>query len=405
MHPRHGQPGRRRHGVLLGDADVEEPVREAGGELVQTGRIGHGGRDRHHPVVDRADPDELIGEHVSPGEPAAARQGDPGHRVDLADRVEPILVVLLRRLEPVTLLSQAVHQHGAAVVLGLLERPLYRLDVVAVDRADVLEAQVGEHSLRGEHVLESDLDAVQHLVRRRPEQRSPTDAALDHVQDLLVARVGPQAGQMLGEPSDRRGVRAAVVVHQDDQRQVLGAGDVIQRLPGHPAGQRAVADEGQYRAGVFAQPDCLGQPIGVGQRRGRVGVLHPVVLGLRPAGVTGQAVPLAEGGKVTLPARQHLVDVTLVTGVEDDRVPGRVEHPMDGDGELDDAEVGPQVAAGLTDVLNQEGTDLCAELSELIEVETSQVGWAADSAQQILGGGRHAGEFTCGAVPSAGSVA
>ena len=35
-------------GVLLGDADVEEPVRPAGLEGQQAGRPGHGGGDGHH---------------------------------------------------------------------------------------------------------------------------------------------------------------------------------------------------------------------------------------------------------------------------------------------------------------------------------------------------------------------
>ena len=48
-----------------------------------------------------------------------------------------------------------------------------------------------------------------------------------------------------------------------------------------------------------------------------------------------------------VPAGQQLVHVGLVAGVEDDRVPRRVEDAVQRDGELDDAEVGAEVAAGL----------------------------------------------------------
>ena len=40
-HPAHREAGRERHGVLLGDADVDEPVRERGLELREAGPGRH----------------------------------------------------------------------------------------------------------------------------------------------------------------------------------------------------------------------------------------------------------------------------------------------------------------------------------------------------------------------------
>ncbi len=40
------------------------------------------------------------------------------------------------------------------------------------------------------------------------------------------------------------GVRAFVVVDDDDQRPVPGRRDAVQGLPGHASGERAVADDG-----------------------------------------------------------------------------------------------------------------------------------------------------------------
>jgi hypothetical protein len=58
-----------------------------------------------------------------------------------------------------------------------------------------------------------------------------------------------------------------------------------------------------------------------------------------------------------LAAGQDLVYVALVTGVEDDRIARRVEDPMHGQRELDDSEIGPQMATGLRYMLDQEGAD------------------------------------------------
>ena len=49
--PGHGHAGGGGHGVLLGDAHVEEAVRVLGLEGQQARRPGHGGGDGHHVVV------------------------------------------------------------------------------------------------------------------------------------------------------------------------------------------------------------------------------------------------------------------------------------------------------------------------------------------------------------------
>ena len=55
-----------------------------------------------------------------------------------------------------------------------------------------------------------------------------------------------------------------------------------------------------------------------------------------------------------------------MTGVEQDDVTGRVEGPVEGDGQLDDAEVGPEVTTrtALVDLVDDELPDLVAELVE-----------------------------------------
>ena len=79
--------------------------------------------------------------------------------------------VLGGRLEAVPLLGHHVQQHRALDLPDHVQILLQLADVVAVDRADVAEAQFLE-----EHAAEqARLDRVLHLVQRtaRPDRRSP----------------------------------------------------------------------------------------------------------------------------------------------------------------------------------------------------------------------------------------
>ena len=135
---------------------------------------------------------------------------------------------------------------------------------MAVHRPDVLQPEVLEHPLRGERVLEALLDGVQRVVeRRRRRPRARRDRFLIESSSLLVPRVGPQAGEMLGQAAHGGAVGAAVVVDDDDQLAVRLVGrDVVERLPGHPAGERAVADDRHHvpvlsaRRYAFARPSA-----------------------------------------------------------------------------------------------------------------------------------------------------
>ena len=264
----------------------------------------------------------------------------PGCGAGRGNLVQAVDLVLLgvRVAEP--LLGDHVHEHRPAEVPGPPQRGLQQPLVVAVDGADVLQAQVLEHHLRLQDVLDALLDAVQRAVQRRADQRGAGQRGLDVVQHVLVALGDPDRGQVLGQAADRRLVGPAVVVDDHDQPGVLGRGDVVQRLPGHAAGQRAVADDGDHGpVRLAAQLVRLGQAVGVGQAGGGVRVLHQVMLGLGPARVAGQPAALAQRAELREPAGQQLVHVGLVAGVEDDLVLGRVEDPVERDGQLDHAEV------------------------------------------------------------------
>ncbi len=280
VHAAEGQPRRRGECMLLGDADVIGALGEAPGELADAGRLAHRRRDHHDVVALLAQTDEFLAEHTRPAA-AGTRPGQPGERVEAAGLMHLVGLVVLGRRVAVALARDAVDDHRPAEAAGQAQRVLDGGDVVAVDRSEVLQAEILEHALRLQHVLDAALDAVQRVVDRLADHRGATEGALHLTEHPLVARLQPQAGQVLGDATDGRRVRAAVVVDHDDHRPV-GRRDVVEGLPAHPAGERAVADDGDHRTALAAHRVGLGQPVGVGQCRGRVRVLDPVVRRSRP---------------------------------------------------------------------------------------------------------------------------
>ncbi len=107
------------------------------------------------------------------------------------------------------------------------------------------------------------------------------------------------------------------------------------------------------------------------------------MLGLGPARVAGQAAGLAQRVEVAGATREHLVDVRLVAGVPQEDVARRVEHPVQGEGELDGAEVGAEVAvAGALDGVDDELAELLGQLVQLRSGERPEVGRTGDRIEE-----------------------
>ena len=88
-------------------------------------------------------------------------------------------------------------------------------------------------------------------------------------------------------------------------------------------------------------------------------------VGLGLARVAGQAALLPQPVEAAGPAGDHLVDVRLVAGVPEDPVVRRVEDPVQGQGQLDDAEVRTEVAPGARHRGDEELADLLGQRLEL----------------------------------------
>ena len=106
-----------------------------------------------------------------------------------------------------------------------------------------------------------------------------------------------------------------------------------------------------------------------------------IVLTLAPLGKARQASSLTEGRKGLVPPRQKLVDVALVTHVEDEMIPGTIKDPMHGHGQLHGTQVGGQVTAVLGDGLHQGLADLGTEGGNRLGRQGAQIGRGMNGGQ------------------------
>ena len=235
---------------------------------------------------------------------------------------------------------------------------------MTVDGSHVLEAEVREHAVRPDEPLQRALAVHDGLVGEGAHLAAVLEGALSPPEKLLVAGVRADHVEPPRETACSRRVRAAVVVDDDDNA-VVRRRERVERLPRHAAGEGAVADHGNRVAiRLAAQRAAASDSCRPRQRGRRVGVLDDVVLALRARGVTGEAAPRSERGEVAA-AREQLVDVCLVAGVEDDGVVRRLEDPVQRNGELHDAKVWAEVPARARDRVDEVVADLAGKFVAL----------------------------------------
>ena len=97
---------------------------------------------------------------------------------------------------------------------------------------------------------------------------------------------------------------------------------VVERLVGHPAGQRAVAQHRHHPAIAALELEGTGQTVGVAQDGRGMAVLDPVVGRFAAVGITGQPIGLTQLGEVGAAPGDQLVHVGLVARVPEKDVTG-----------------------------------------------------------------------------------
>ncbi len=83
-----------------------------------------------------------------------------------------------------------------------------------------------------------------------------------------------------------------------------------------------------------------------------------VVLAFRAQHEAVEAIRLADGVEAVAPAGQQLMHIGLVADVEDKAIGRRIENGVQRDGQLDHAQIRPEMAAGL----GQNGDEFVANL-------------------------------------------
>ena len=381
-----GEPRGQRHGMLLGDGDVEVALREAALELHQAGALAHGGRD--------ADDAPVALRHVAQPLPEDLRVARPGGSLLLQlttggiERPRPVPLdrVGLRGRIALALLGHDVQQLRALAVAHVVQRRDERADVMAVHRPDVVEAHLLEQGARQHHALGVDFRTPGQLPGgggHAPEH------LLGVLAKVLVHLARQQPGQVVGQRADILRDRHVVVV-QDHQQVDVEAAGVVQRFPCEPRAHGAVADDGRHAA-VAALQAVGDRHAQRGADRG-AGVADPegVVDALLAGRERGQPALVLDRLQRFASARQHLVRIGLVADVPDEPVVRRVEHVVQRHGQLDGAEPGREVPAALADRMHEEVAEFCADRGQLRLRQRAQHRRGIDRREQrILAGIGH----------------
>ena len=164
-----------------------------------------------------------------------------------------------------------------------------------------------------------------------------------------------------------------VVIVDDDDQVAIEFGGIVEALKRQAARKRAVANNGNDVVRIARQVASMRQAAAQAHRRGGVAHGKQVVLGL--VGV-GKAGSLAKTIRIDIGIRapgQRLVGVGLVRHVKDDFVSGGVEHAMERDRELNDAQVGGNVSADGGGAFEDGVANLAAEQRKLGAIESLDV--------------------------------
>ena len=223
------------------------------------------------------------------------------------------------------------------------------IEIVPVDRSDIVEAQLLEHGAAGNERAGVFLDLHRALLEKL---RQPMSELLSDLAEREIGAPRQQPRQVGRHGAHRRRDRHVVVVENDDQPGIHRAG-IVHGLVGHARGHGAVADHAHDVVCSTVELARNRHAEAGGDRGGGMRGTERVVFAFRPLGEAGQATALAQGTDAVAPPGQDFVRIALVPDIPDQAVARRFEHVMQGHRELDDPEAGTEMAAGLGDRVDQ----------------------------------------------------
>ena len=284
-------------------------------------------------------------------------------------------LVLLGRVVAAALLGPDVDEDRPAEVERAPERVLEGPQVVAGHDADVGDPEVLEELARLGEADDRLADPARQLEGRGADDRDALDGPVVGGPRLLPGVRELDLREVLRERADRRADRHLVVVEDDEDLRPAVA-DVVERLEREAAHEGGVADDDGDALQAVADVARRGQAGRDREAGAGVAAVEDVVLALRAAREPADAAELAERAEALVAAGDELVRVGLVAGVPDDRLARRLEEPVEGERDLDDAERRAEMAAGLRDGRDDRLADLLGEREQVALGEAADVAGA-----------------------------
>jgi len=236
--------------MLFRDPHIEGAVGENPLKLVDTGAAGHGGRNCDDLVVFAGFLDQRFREHAGIAWGIRFRLVlFAGDDVELGDAV--IFVVrAFRELVTLALLGDHVHQDRSFVGIAHVAQDRQQMvQIVAVDRPDIIEAEFFEQGAAGNKTAGIFLGLVGLVL---DEFGKLLGDLLADAANRAVGRTGHEPRQMGAHGADRRRDRHVVVVQDHNQPRLQRAG-IVHRLIGHAGRHGSVADDGNDIVVLAAQ--------------------------------------------------------------------------------------------------------------------------------------------------------
>ncbi|MNV03735.1 hypothetical protein D3C71_940150 [compost metagenome] len=376
--------GGQRYRVLFGDGHVEVALRVFLAETHQARAFAHRRGDAQQLRFGGGGVAQPVAEDVGVGRLLRRALGRQAlARVERTDGVVADLVVL-GRLVAFALGGHDVQQLRALGVFQALEGGQQQRQVMAVDRAGVVEAHLLEGSGGHEHAFPLFFPAFDEARRR----------AVLVAEDLLATfaqrierAAGGGAAEHLGQSTDRFGDGHVVVVEHDQHvRLVVHAAGVCQCFERHAGGHRAVADHRDHLAVIALALARDGHTQRGGNRSRGMADAEGVVFAFLALGERRNAVLLLDRVDAVATAGEDLVRISLVAHVPHQLIDRRVEQVVQGDGEFDDSQPGREVTAALADRFDQVGTQLARHRTQFGFIERAQVIGILDARQARIAG-------------------
>ncbi len=232
--------------MLLGDSHVEVSLGKFFGKAHQARTLTHRRRDADETRIEQCHVAQPFAEHLRISRLAPARLLDPFRGIELARTVVEHRVGL-RELVPLPLLGDHVQELRAFQRLDVLQRRNQRVEIVAVDRADVVESEFLEQGRRHDQAL----GVLFHLFREVPQRRHAGKDLFPRFPRRGIEAPRHQPREITIERTHRGRNRHVVVVQDHEQIGVHHAG-VVERLESHARGHGAVADDRHHMALLVA---------------------------------------------------------------------------------------------------------------------------------------------------------